>query len=166
MKLNQLTLIAALFCSAAFAHEPHAPVVAHTMPDAQAIEHSMKKLFDKPEAPLAVAPVSIEGDYAVAGWIQSGKGGRALLKKEKGQWSIYVCGGDGLKQASAMVQTGMSSATADRLANKVQLAEAKLSAEQLKKLSMFEGVVKVDQGQHGAHGAHGAHDAHASHPKH
>jgi uncharacterized membrane protein len=49
---------------------------------------------------------------------------------------------------------------------KVQLAEAKLSADQLKKLSMFEGVVKVDQGQHGAHGAHGAHDAHASHPKH
>jgi hypothetical protein len=45
----------------------------------------------------------------------------------------------------------------------VQLAEAKLSADQLKKLSMFEGVVKVDQGQHGAHGAH---DAHASHPKH
>jgi multidrug efflux pump subunit AcrA (membrane-fusion protein) len=86
-----------------------------------------------------------------------------LLKKEKGQWSIYVCGGDGLKQASALVQTGMSSATADRLAKKVQLAEAKLSADQLKKLSMFEGVVKVDQGQHGAHGAH---DAHASHPKH
>jgi lipopolysaccharide export system protein LptA len=54
----------------------------------------------------------------------------------------------------------MSSATADRLAKKVQLAEAKLSADQLKKLSMFEGVVKVDQGQHGAHGSH------ASHPKH
>ena len=64
------------------------------------------------------------------------------------------------------MQTGMSSATADRLAKKVQLAEAKLNADQLKKLSMFEGVVKVDQGQHGAHGAHGAHDAHASHPKH
>ena len=120
----------------------------------------MKKLFDKPDAPLAVAPVSIDGDYAVAGWIQSGKGGRALLKKEKGQWSIYVCGGDGLKQASALVQTGMSTVAADRLAKKVQSAESKLSVDQLKKLSMFEGVVKVDQGQHGAH------DSHASHPKH
>jgi lipopolysaccharide export system protein LptA len=77
-----------------------------------------------------------------------------------------VCGGDGLKQASALVQTGMSSATADRLAKKVQSAEAKLSVDQLKKLSMFDGMVKVDQGQHGAHGAHGAHDAHASNPKH
>jgi hypothetical protein len=160
MKFNQLILVAALFSGAALAHEMHVPAAAHTMPDAQAIEHSMKKLFDKPDAPLAVAPVSIDGDYAVAGWIQSGKGGRALLKKEKGQWSIYVCGGDGLKQASALVQTGMSSATADRLAKKVQSAESKLSADQLKKLSMFEGVVKVDQGQHGAH------DSHASHPKH
>jgi len=160
MKFNQLILVAALLSGAALAHEMHASASAHTMPDAQAIEHSMKKLFDKPDAPLAVAPVSIEGDYAVAGWIQSGKGGRALLKKEKGQWSIYVCGGDGLKHASALVQTGMSITTADRLAKKVQLAEAKLSADQLKKLSMFEGVVKVDQGQHGAH------DSHASHPKH
>ena len=166
MKFNHIILLAALMGSAAMAHDHSEATASHAMSDAQAIEHSMKKLFDKPEAPLAVAPVSIEGDYAVAGWIQSGKGGRALLKKEKGQWSIYVCGGDGLTRASALVQTGMSSATADRLAKKVQLAEAKLSVDQLKKLSMFEGVVKVDQGQHDAHGAHGAHDAQVSHPNH
>ena len=139
----------------------HSQVLAHdssvnksqvsTMTDAQAIEHSMKKLFDKPEAPLSVAPISIEGDYAVAGWIQSGKGGRALLKKEKGKWSIQVCGGDGLKNSSALVQTGMSSTNAERLAKKVQMSEAKLNADQLKKLSMFEGVVKVDGASHGAH---------------
>ena len=103
MKLIQFFLITALFTSAAFAHEPHAPAAAHAMTDAQAIEHNMKKLFDKPDAPLAVAPVTIEGDYAIAGWIQSGKGGRALLKKEKGQWSIQVCGGDGLKKSSALM---------------------------------------------------------------
>ena len=151
MRLKQLICLIAFMGSAAF---------AHTLPDAQAIEHRMKQQFDKPEAPLTVAPVSVEGDYAVAGWIQADKGGRALLRKEQGKWSIQVCGGDGLKQASALVQTGMSSATADRLAKKVQSAESKLSADQLKKLSMFEGVVKVDQGQHGAH------DSHASHPKH
>jgi hypothetical protein len=146
MKLNQLILITALFTSAAFAHEPHAHSAAHAMTDAQAIEHNMKKLFDKPDAPLAVAPISIEGDYAMAGWIQSGKGGRALLKKEKGQWSIQVCGGDGLKKASV-----------ERLVAKVQTAEAKLSADQLKKLSMFDGIVKVDPAAHGAHGVHAAH---------
>lgn len=164
MKLKHLIFLIAFIGPAAMAHDhPAAAAAATPMSDAQAIEHSMKKLFDKPDAPLAVAPVSIEGDYAVAGWIQSNKGGRALLKKEKGQWSIQVCGGDGLKQASALVQTGMSRTTADRLAKKVDLAEAKLSAEQRNQLSMFEGVVKVDQGQHSPHGAHGAH---ASHPKH
>ncbi len=163
MKLKHLVLLAALMGSAAMAHDHPVAKASHAMPDAQAIEHSMKKLFDKPEAPLSVAPISIEGDYAVAGWIQSGKGGRALLKKEKGQWSIQVCGGDGLKNSSALVQTGMSTTTADRLVKKVQLAEAKLSADQLKKLSMFEGVVKVDQGQHGTHGAR---EAYAAYPKH
>ncbi len=160
MKLNQIILITALFSSPAFAHESHAPASAHAMTDAQAIEHNMKKLFDKPDAPLAVAPVTIEGDYAMAGWIQSGKGGRALLKKEKGQWSIQVCGGDGLKKASALSQTGMPSATAERLVTKVQTAEAKLSADQLKKLSMFDGIVKVEPAAHGAHGANAAHPKH------
>jgi hypothetical protein len=160
MNLNQLILITALFTSAAFAHEPHAHSAAHAMTDAQAIEHNMKKLFDKPDAPLAVAPVTIEGDYAMAGWIQSGKGGRALLKKEKGQWSIQVCGGDGLKKASALSQTGMPSATAERLVAKVQTAEAKLSADQLQKLSMFDGIVKVEPAAHGAYGANAAHPKH------
>ncbi len=160
MKLNEIIVVAALFSSPVFAHEPHAHSAAHAMTDAQAIEHNMKKLFDKPDAPLAVAPITIEGDYAMAGWIQSGKGGRALLKKEKGQWSIQVCGGDGLKKASALSQTGMPSATAERLVAKVQTAEAKLSADQLKKLSMFDGIVKVDPAAHGAHGAHAAHPKH------
>lgn len=157
MKLNEIIVVAALFSSPAFAHEPQAHSPSHAMTDAQAIEHNMKKLFDKPDAPLAVAPITIEGDYAMAGWIQSGKGGRALLKKEKGQWSIQVCGGDGLKKASALSQTGMSSATAERLVAKVQTAEARLSADQLKKLSMFDGIVKVDPAAHGAHAAHPKH---------
>jgi hypothetical protein len=71
MKLNQIILITALFSSPAFAHESHTPAAAHAMTDAQAIEHNMKKLFDKPDAPLAVAPVTIEGDYAMAGWLDS-----------------------------------------------------------------------------------------------
>jgi curli biogenesis system outer membrane secretion channel CsgG len=160
MKFKHLILLAAFMGSAAMAHDHQAATASHTMPDAQAIEHNMKKLFDKPDAPLAVAPVIIEGDYAMAGWIQSGKGGRALLKKEKGQWSIQVCGGDGLKKVSALSQTGMPSATAERLVAKVQTAEAKLSADQLKKLSMFDGIVKVEPATHGAHGAHAAHPKH------
>lgn len=165
MTFKHLICCAVLGSFNVWASDHHAPAAAttaaaHAMPDAQAIEHTLKKLFDKPEAPLAVAPVTIEGDYAVAGWIQAGKGGRALLKKEKGQWSIHVCGGDGLKKASALLQTGMPSSTAERLAAKVQTAEAKLSAEQLKKLALFDGIVRVEPTGHGAPQAHGAHPKH------
>jgi len=43
------------------------PATAHEKPtthrtSAQAIEHVMKAQFDKPEAPLTVVPVTIEGD--------------------------------------------------------------------------------------------------------
>lgn len=55
---------------------------------AQAIEQVMKAQFDKPEAPLTVVPVTVEGDYAIAGWIQHDRGGRALLKAEGGNWTF------------------------------------------------------------------------------
>ena len=135
-----------------WAHE--APAKANhaaKMTDEQSIEHAMKVLFDKPGAPLKVAPVSIEGAYAVAGWIQNDRGGRALLKKSNGKWSIQVCGGDGLKQLSSLTMTGMDQASASRLAKKIAAAEKQMPAEQVKKLALFEGVVKVDGGAHDPH---------------
>ena len=146
-----------LWLAPAVAHDHAASAEHHAMPDAHAIEHTMKKQFDKPEAPLTVAPVSIEGNYAVAGWVQSGKGGRALLKKENGAWQIQVCGGDGLKKPETLTSTGMDAATAAKLAKKLDAAEAKLSKDHLSKLSMFEGMVKVDAASHDGHGAHHKH---------
>lgn len=66
------------------------------------IIHVMKAQFDTPENPLTVDPVSIEGDFAVAGWSQGSKGGRALLKLVDGQWTIHLCAGAGLKQAQLL----------------------------------------------------------------
>jgi hypothetical protein len=147
-----------LTVSPAWAHEVTAKSTQPVkMTDAQSIEHAMKALFEKPEAPLVVAPVTVEGDYAVAGWIQHGRGGRALLKKESGKWSIQVCGGDGLKQASALTMTGMDRALADKLARKVAAAEKNLSADQLKKFAMFEGVMRVDGSAHAPHAPHAPH---------
>jgi len=121
--------------------------------DEQAVEHAMKALFDKPQSPLKVAAVSVEGDYALAGWIQDQRGGRALLKKDHGKWMIHLCGGDGLKAASYLAQTGMSAATANRPASRMAAVERKLPADQVAKFAMFDGVVKVDGAGHGAHAA-------------
>lgn len=146
-----------------WAHETPAKAAhAVKMTDEQSIEHAMKALFDKPGAPLKVAPVSVEGTYAVAGWIQNDRGGRALLKKEKGKWSIQVCGGDGLKQASSLTMTGMDQASASRLAQKIVVAEKQIPFEQVKKFALFEGVVKVDGG---AHDPHTVNHGHATHSK-
>jgi hypothetical protein len=132
--------------------------------DAHDITAVMKKQFDRPDAPLMVEPVTVVGDYAVAGWTQTGKGGRALLQKDKHNWVISVCAGDGLTQAAVLKTTGMSAAQADQLAKAVTAAESKLSKDKLKLFASFEGMVKIDaaagHGEQGAHAAHGAHDAH------
>jgi hypothetical protein len=49
------------------------------MTDEQSIAYAMKTLFDKPGALLKVGPVSVEGSFAVAGWIQNDRGGRQSL---------------------------------------------------------------------------------------
>ena len=121
--------------------------------DAQAIEYALKKLFDKPSAPLTVVPVSVEGDYAVAGWTQDQRGGRALLQRDKGGWRIALCGGDGLVKADALAQSGLTPAAAKRLAQAIQSAEAGLSPHQRRLLSTFDGILKVDAGHGASHPA-------------
>ena len=145
-----------------WAHE--APAKANhaaKMTDEQSIEHAMKALFDKPGAPLKVAPVSVEGAYAVAGWIQNDRGGRALLKKANGKWSIQLCGGDGLKQAANLTMTGMEQAAANKLSQKVLAAEKQMSSDQIKQFAMFEGVVKVDGGARDPHSKGHENNAHS-----
>jgi len=138
-------------------------VLAHGN-DAHDIAVVMKKQFDRPEAPLVVAPVTVVGDYAIAGWTQTGKGGRALLQKDKHHWVISVCAGDGLTQADVLKTTGMTAANAEKLSKAVTLAESKLSKDKLKLFASFEGMVKIDAtAGHGAHGAPSAHSAPAAH---
>jgi hypothetical protein len=82
---------------------------------------------------------------------------KPLLNKRHGQWVIVVCGGDGLRQASTLAQTGMKAAEAQALAMKLQAAESRLPAETLRKFASFEGMLRLDGGAHGAHGTHPKH---------
>ena len=155
------TGLLALMFSAAYADpKPSAQpaVTGEISSQVKKIEHVMKAQFEKPDAPLKVFPVTVEGDYAVAGWVQNKRGGRALLKKHADSWTIVVCGGDGLRNADVLVQTGMSVAAADMLAKKVQHAEFSLSKQHLSQLALFEGVVKIEAGKH--HGATAQHKSH------
>lgn len=131
--------------------------------DSEQIAAVMKKQFDRPDAPLSVAPVTVLGNYAVAGWIQGGKGGRALMQKDTNGWFISVCAGDGLKDAKVLQTTGMPADHAAKLATEVNAAEAKLSKEQLALFASFEGMLKVGPAGHGAAGGHGASTGHGAH---
>ena len=125
--------------------------------DVQAVQYVLKKQFDKPNAPLKVMPVSVIENYAVTGWTQGNKGGRALLKKEHGKWSIQVCSGDGLTKVSTLEMTGMDKNAANKLAKGVAIAEKDLSQATLKLFASFEGVVNVNNATYDGHSAHRNH---------
>jgi len=116
--------------------------------DQEQIKQLMKHQFDKPHAPLSVAPIVVVGDHALASWIQVDSGGRALLVRHHGKWSIALCGGDGLTKIDVLEKTGMSKQVATQLSKQLIDSESKLSPKHKKMFSMFKGEVKVDHHQH------------------
>ncbi|MCO8166032.1 copper uptake system-associated protein [Pseudomonas sp. 21LCFQ010] len=116
--------------------------------DQQSIARTMKLIWDRPDSPLQVEPVTIEGDHAVAGWTQQQRGGRALLRRKGSGWSIVLCAGDSLLNADTLRKAGLDEAQATALVKNVREAEARLPAERMKQFALFQGVVKMDA-QHG-----------------
>jgi hypothetical protein len=53
------------------------PVLAQTADEA-AISELLHTTFDRPEAPLTIAPVVVAGSHAIAGWAQAEMGGGAV----------------------------------------------------------------------------------------
>ena len=104
----------------------------------------MKSQFDKPDAPLTVANVSVQGSAAVAGWSQGGMGGRAFLTKGAKGWSITLCSGESLTQAATLKSLGLSAADADALAMSVAAADATLPPATVALLNSFAGTVQMD----------------------
>lgn len=129
----------------------HSTLTTSQEPSAiNSIQHVMLSTWDRPDAKLNINPVVIEGQYAIAGWTQGERGGRALLiRKPDGHWFVSVCGGDGLKDEKTLMMTGMEPVVARRLANKVIEAEFSLTSELRAQFSSFEGMVKVNStGKH------------------
>lgn len=118
------------------------------MADPQAIEHIMKAQFDKPEAPLSVAPIVVQGDFAVGGWTQDKMGGYALLKKTDGKWAIHLCTGGAVKDAANLVKMSVPEADAKAIADGLGAELAKLEPAMVAQLDSFEGTVMIEGGAH------------------
>ncbi len=139
-------------------HGPSQASAAHAAEDApRAIRQLLLATFDRPEARLSVDPIVVEGDHAVAGWLQDGRGGRALLRRSKGAWVVWLCSGESLRSADTLRKTGIAAGIADTLAKRLQEAEARLPAASRAAFDSFEGTVMVSGGD-GVHPpTHGAH---------
>ena len=103
--------------------------------------------WDKPENPLHVAPIVVAADYAMAGWTQGEKGGRALLHKHHGNWQVLLCGGNALTKTEQLTQAGLETKTANDLIKGFKQQAQQLSSQDIVKMSLFEGVVNVTPAQ-------------------
>ncbi len=115
---------------------------ADEMGDKKGIERLLKSSFEKPDSPLNVSPITITGNYAVAGWLQGDRGGRALLKRQNSEWVLQACGGDGLKNPDVLEKSGMTRGNAKKLASAIDKAEKQLPDSELKKFSEFQDAMK------------------------
>lgn len=130
--LNILTL-PAFGEDASPAAAPAGEAAAH-----QQIRALLSSMFDKPDSKLETSPVVVAGDYAIADWTQGEKGGRALLHRAKDKWELMLCAGDSIKEAKALVDAGIPHETANALATELADAEGSVSADRLKRFSLFE----------------------------
>jgi copper(I)-binding protein len=123
--------------------------------DAEQIEALLMAQFDSPEAPLTVFPITIQGQIAVAGWSQDGKGGRAFLRKDDLGWFVELCAGESLVQPATFVSMGLTPTEAESLAAAVNGAERSAGADLIGQLNSFEGTVLIGRSATEGHG-HGA----------
>ena len=112
--------------------------------DNQQVISTLKKIFDKPTAPLVVDATAVSGNFSLASWSQETKAGRALLKKKNNQWEIVVCGGKELKKIPALSKAGVPSTDAEILVSGLSKAELQLPAARQRRFDSFS----IDGQQH------------------
>lgn len=112
------------------------------------IEALLRAQFDTPEAPLTVAPISVHGPVAIAGWAQDGRGGRAFLRQDDKGWFIELCSGASLMLPATLQSLGLSAADAEALLTGAKAAEAALSPDAIALLDSFDGTLIVGRDGH------------------
>ncbi len=105
--------------------------------DADQIRHLMQATWETASTPLSVDPVVVRADYAIAGWVQDQRGGRALLRKAHSKWEVILCAGDHLRAADTLTAAGVPAGAAEQLVAGLHKAEAALPRETLLRFSQL-----------------------------
>lgn len=98
----------------------------------------LSKSFGKPNKPVATELVAVEGDYAIADWLQGNMGGRALLVKKSGAWKILVCGGSALTEVSNLKAARVPEKTAKTLLEQLAGQEKSMASDKLSLINAFK----------------------------
>ena len=147
MKAQQIFIF--LFCGVAIATVGSNLALADDDRDANDIRQLLIQSFDKADVRLTVDPIVTQDDVAIADWIQGDLGGRALLRRKSGKWTVSLCAGDALKQSDALEKLGLSKPASEQLAARLSVAEQKIAPSLLERFSRFDGIVAVDAaGEH------------------
>lgn len=119
--------------------------------DEKVIRDLMMQTWNSSTAPLVVGPVVISGHAAIADWTQPGLGGRALVQRSAGTWSVTLCAGDALREAALLEEAGVSTQDASRLVEALRRAEVSVSPDRLARMTAFQGVTRMSSTDHPHH---------------
>jgi hypothetical protein len=114
-----------------------------TASDAKAINALMRQTWDRADNPIQLGPTAIVGDTAVADWTQGKMGGRALLERRSGRWTVVLCAGETIRTQHGLSQVGLKPRVARAIAQKLSVAEREVSADRLALMAGFQGVVSM-----------------------
>ncbi|HUL96548.1 MAG TPA: TonB-dependent siderophore receptor [Usitatibacter sp.] len=120
--------------------------------EARSIASVLDGQFGRPGSPVVTGPIVVEGDHAVAGWTQGEMGGRALLRRQDGRWTVVACGGNAFREAANLEQAGVPTTSAQRIAERLAVEEGSLPAARLEMLGRF-GPAIAHAGDDGARAA-------------
>ncbi|MBA5604235.1 copper uptake system-associated protein [Duganella sp. FT3S] len=127
---------------------------------AQDAEHAARiksligKTYDRPDHKVETAPVVVVGEHALADWVQGEKGGRALLRRNQGDWTIVACGGDGFKDVKLLQDAGIPADAAKRLVARLNEAEQSLSPARVKRFGLYGTANDPRAAEHHDHSHH------------
>ena len=124
-----------------------------------AIPTTLKTMFETADKPLAVGPVVVQGNWAVAGWQQDGRGGRVLLMRGHQGFRIYLCTGDDILDPAVLQTFGLSTDDATTLAANLKSAEDGYDPKAHALFGSFEGTVVMAPETQSDH--HRGHEGHA-----
>ena len=111
--------------------------------DKQSIRNTINNTYDTPQHKVVIEPIVIQGEFAVASWIQQDKGGRVVLfRNAQEKWDIVLCSGEAVKEVEFLVQIGIPQSDADELTKALVAAEENLDAEKIALFDSFKGVVR------------------------